>query len=75
VHRLTESLAEEWKGKVRVNAILPSTLDTPANRADMPKADPAAWVSPAEAAAVILFLVSDAASAVTGALLPVMGRV
>jgi NAD(P)-dependent dehydrogenase (short-subunit alcohol dehydrogenase family) len=75
VHRLTESLAEEWKGKVRVNAILPSILDTPANRADMPDADPAAWVSPAEAAAAILFLASDAASAITGALLPVTGRI
>ena len=75
VHRLTEALAEEWKGKVRVNAILPSILDTPANRADMPKADPAAWVSPAEAAEVILFLASGRASAITGALLPVTGRV
>jgi NAD(P)-dependent dehydrogenase (short-subunit alcohol dehydrogenase family) len=75
VHRLTESLAEEWKGKVRVNAILPSILDTPANRADMPNADPTTWVSPSEASAVILFLASDAASAVTGALLPVVGRV
>jgi NAD(P)-dependent dehydrogenase (short-subunit alcohol dehydrogenase family) len=75
VHRLTESLAEEWKGKVRVNAILPSILDTPANRADMPKTDPSVWVSPAEAAAVIVFLASDSASAVTGALLPVTGRV
>jgi NAD(P)-dependent dehydrogenase (short-subunit alcohol dehydrogenase family) len=75
VHRLTESLAEEWKGKVRVNAILPSILDTPANRADMPNGDTTTWVSPSEAAAVILFLVSDAASAVTGALLPVTGRV
>ncbi len=74
VHRLTESLAEEWKGKVRVNAILPSILDTPANRADMPKADWAAWVTPAEAAAAILFLASDQASAITGALLPVTGR-
>jgi NAD(P)-dependent dehydrogenase (short-subunit alcohol dehydrogenase family) len=74
VHRLTESLAEEMKGKVRVNAILPSILDTPANRADMPKADWTAWVSPAEAAAAILFLASDQASAITGALLPVTGR-
>ena len=74
VHRLTESLAEEMKGKVRVNAILPSILDTPANRADMPKADWTAWVSPAEAAAAILFLASDKASAITGALLPVTGR-
>jgi len=75
VHRLTESLAEEWKGRVRVNAILPSILDTPANRADMPKADPSTWVSPAEAAQVILFLASERASAITGALLPVTGRV
>jgi NAD(P)-dependent dehydrogenase (short-subunit alcohol dehydrogenase family) len=75
VHRLTESLAEEWKGKVRVNAILPSILDTPANRADMPNADHSVWVSPTEAAAAILFLVSDGASAITGALLPVTGRV
>ncbi len=75
VHRLTEALAEEWKGKVRVNAILPSILDTPANRADMPGADPAAWVSPAEAAEAILFLASTRASAINGALLPVTGRV
>ncbi len=75
VHRLTEALAEEWKGKVRVNAILPSILDTPANRADIPKADPTAWVSTAEAAEVILFLASPRASAITGALLPVTGRV
>jgi NAD(P)-dependent dehydrogenase (short-subunit alcohol dehydrogenase family) len=74
VHRLTESLAGECRGKVRVNAILPSILDTPANRADVPKADWASWVTPAEAAASILFLVSDQASAITGALLPVTGR-
>jgi NAD(P)-dependent dehydrogenase (short-subunit alcohol dehydrogenase family) len=76
VHRLTESLAEELKGDgITVNAVLPSILDTPANRADMPKADPALWVSPAELSAVILFLASEAASAVTGALVPVTGRV
>jgi NAD(P)-dependent dehydrogenase (short-subunit alcohol dehydrogenase family) len=75
VHRLTEALAAEWKGKITVNAVLPSTIDTPANRASMPKADFAKWVSPKELAEVILFLVSDAASAVTGALLPVSGRV
>lgn len=39
VHRLTEALAAEWKGKVTVNAVLPSTIDTPANRRDMPQAD------------------------------------
>lgn len=75
VHRLTEALAAELKGKVTVNAVLPSTIDTPANRRDMPKADFAAWVSPQELAHVILFLASPEASAVTGALLPVTGRV
>jgi 3-oxoacyl-[acyl-carrier protein] reductase len=75
VHRLTEALAAEWKGKVTVNAVLPSTIDTPANRASMPRADFGKWVTPQELAEVILFLASDAASAVTGALLPVSGRV
>ncbi len=75
VHRLTEALAAEWKGKITVNAVLPSTIDTPANRASMPKADFAKWVTPEELANVILFLSSDAASAVTGALIPVSGRV
>ncbi|HEY5125737.1 MAG TPA: SDR family oxidoreductase [Bradyrhizobium sp.] len=75
VHRLTEALAAEWKGKITVNAVLPSTIDTPANRASMPKADFAKWVTARELADVILFLASDAASAVTGALLPVSGRV
>ena len=75
VHRLTEALAAEWKGRITVNAVLPSTIDTPANRASMPKADFGKWVTPLELAEVILFLVSDAASAVTGALLPVSGRV
>jgi NAD(P)-dependent dehydrogenase (short-subunit alcohol dehydrogenase family) len=75
VHRLTEALAAEWKGKITVNAVLPSIIDTSANRASMPKADFAKWVTPQELAEVILFLVSDAASAVTGALLPVSGRV
>ena len=75
VHKLTEALAQELKGKVCVNAVLPSIIDTPANRADMPKADPKTWVAPAELAAVMLFLASEAASAVTGALVPVPGRV
>jgi 3-oxoacyl-[acyl-carrier protein] reductase len=75
VHRLTEALAAEWKGKITVNAVLPSTIDTAANRASMPKADFAKWVRPEELAEVVLFLASDAASAVTGALLPVNGRV
>jgi len=75
VHRLTEALAAEHKGKITVNAVLPSTIDTAANRASMPKADFSKWVTPQELAEVILFLVSDAASAVTGALIPVSGRV
>src|SRR5690606_31811438 len=75
VHKLTESLAQELKGKVRVNAVLPTTLDTPQNRKDMPDADPSRWVQPDELARVMLFLASEAASAVTGALLPVAGRV
>lgn len=75
VHRLTESLAEELKGRVTVNAVLPSIIDTPTNRADMPDADVAAWVTPGEVAQAILWLSSEAASGVTGALLPVSGRV
>ena len=76
VAKLTEALAEELKGRgITVNAVLPSIIDTPANRADMPKADFDAWVSPQQLGEVIVFLLSDKASAVTGALLPVTGRV
>jgi NAD(P)-dependent dehydrogenase (short-subunit alcohol dehydrogenase family) len=76
VAKLTESLAEELKDTaVTVNAVLPSIIDTAANRADMPKADVSRWVAPADLAAVILFLADDAARAVTGALIPVTGRV
>ncbi len=76
VHRLTESLAEEMKDStVTVNAVLPSILDTPQNRTDMPDADPKTWVAPADLAAVMLFLASPASRAITGALIPVTGRV
>jgi len=76
VHSLTEALAEELKGDgVTVNAVLPSILDTPTNRKDMPKADFGAWVAPADLAEVMLFLASEEARAVTGALIPVTGRV
>ncbi|WP_313441884.1 SDR family NAD(P)-dependent oxidoreductase [Novosphingobium sp.] len=72
VHRLTEALAEELAGTgVTVNAVLPSIIDTPTNRADMPDADFSTWVQPQAIADVIGFLASDAARAVTGALIPV----
>lgn len=76
VSRLTEALADEMKDKgVRVNAVLPTIIDTPANRKDMPDADFSKWVSPDALADAILFLLSDKARAITGALLPVSGRV
>ena len=76
VHRLTESLAEELKPLgITVNAVLPSIIDTPANRADMPDADMSTWVTPTSLAGVMLFLGSEAAKDVTGALIPVTGRV
>jgi NAD(P)-dependent dehydrogenase (short-subunit alcohol dehydrogenase family) len=76
VARLTEALAEELKPRdITVNAVLPSIIDTPANRADMPDADPAQWVSPRALAEVIAFLLGPRAAAVTGALIPVTGRV
>ena len=76
VARLTEALAEELKDEgVRVNAVLPSILDTPANRKDMPDADFSRWVSAEQLAEVIAFLLSPAATPITGALIPVTGRV
>ncbi|MDP1914195.1 SDR family NAD(P)-dependent oxidoreductase [Brevundimonas sp.] len=76
VHRLTESLAEELKDtSVTVNAVLPSILDTAQNRADMPDADPAKWVAPSDLARVMLFLASPESRAITGALIPVTGKV
>ncbi|MFN3725968.1 MAG: SDR family NAD(P)-dependent oxidoreductase [Allosphingosinicella sp.] len=76
VARLTESLAEELKGRgIRVNAVLPSIIDTPTNRRDMPDADFATWVAPEALARVIAFLLGDAAAPITGALLPVAGPV
>ncbi len=74
VARLTESLAEELKDrKIRVNAVLPSIIDTPANRRDMPDSDPAKWVTPDALAQIIAFLLSDAAAPISGASLPVAG--
>lgn len=75
VARLTESMAAEYKQSgLNINAILPSALDTPQNRAAMPKADFNAWVTPAAMAQVILFLASPAADPINGVLLPVTGR-
>jgi len=75
VLRLTESLAEEEKNAgVRVNAVLPTIIDTPRNRADMPKADFTRWVKPEEIAKAILFLLSGEATAITGAELLISGR-
>jgi NAD(P)-dependent dehydrogenase (short-subunit alcohol dehydrogenase family) len=73
VHRLTESLAAELKDtNITVNAILPSILDTPANRKDIPDADFGTWVKPEAVADVAVFLASKAARAVNGALIPVV---
>ena len=75
VMRLTEAASEEVRRQgVNVNAVLPSLIDTPRNRADMPKADHSAWVSPQSLAKVICFLASDAAADIHGALIPVKGR-
>lgn len=73
--RMVESFADELRSDgVRVNAVLPGTIDTPQNRTAMPDADHATWVRPAQIAEVITFLLSDAASGITGALIPVTGR-
>ena len=76
VARMTEALSQELKSRdITVNAVLPSIIDTVPNRNDMPDADYSTWVTPEALAEVILFLVSDRAAAVTGALIPVTGRV
>jgi len=74
VARLTESLAEEMRGRgVTVNAVLPTTIDTPANRAAIPKANPNNWASPADIAQVVVFLLSARSRAVSGALIATPG--
>jgi NAD(P)-dependent dehydrogenase (short-subunit alcohol dehydrogenase family) len=74
VIRLTETMAAELREKnINVNCVLPTIIDTPENRAAMPKADPGKWVAPKDLAAVIVFLASDAARAIHGAAIPVSG--
>ena len=76
VMRLTEAAAAEVRHQgVNVNAVLPSLIDTPRNRADMPDADFSKWVSPDSVANLVCFLASDAAADIHGALIPIQGRV
>ena len=73
--RLTESMAAELKShNIQVNSVLPSTIDTPENREDMPNADFSKWVTPEQVADVVLFLSSPHANGVTGASVPVFGK-
>jgi NAD(P)-dependent dehydrogenase (short-subunit alcohol dehydrogenase family) len=75
VIRLTESMSAELKLQgINVNCVLPGTIDTPQNRTDMPNSDHSRWVKPASLADVILFLASEAARDVHGAVVPVYGR-
>lgn len=72
--RLVESLAAEVSGtSIRVNGVIPGTIDTPQNRADMPNADPSKWVPPEAVANAILFLASSQADHINGAALPIRG--
>ncbi len=74
VMRITESMAGELRGQgINVNCFLPSIIDTPANRAAMPDADPGLWVSPAQLYGVLSFLCSGASTGIHGALIPVVG--
>jgi len=75
VLNLTETIADETKDyEINVNAVLPSTIDTPANRRDMPEADFSKWVKPEEIARVIVFLSSDDSKPISGAGIPVYGK-
>jgi NAD(P)-dependent dehydrogenase (short-subunit alcohol dehydrogenase family) len=72
---MAQTVAQEvLEHGVRINSILPSTMDTPANRSSMPKADPSKWVSLESASSVIAFLLSEDSRDVSGAALPVYGR-
>ena len=76
VNAMVISLAAELKAEgVRVNAVLPSTIDTPANRKDMPNADPSKWVSPEDIAELLYGLTLPKSKSITGALIPIAGRI
>jgi NAD(P)-dependent dehydrogenase (short-subunit alcohol dehydrogenase family) len=74
VRLLTETIAEENRGGVRANAVMPSVIDTPTNREMMPDADHDSWVDPGEIARVVMALCSDAATPTSGAAVPVYGE-
>jgi NAD(P)-dependent dehydrogenase (short-subunit alcohol dehydrogenase family) len=75
LHGFVRALAAELRGSgVTINAVVPETIDTPANRAAMPGADPTRWASPADVAELVAFLLSDASAVTSGALIPAYGR-
>ncbi|MFC3958766.1 SDR family oxidoreductase [Halovivax cerinus] len=74
IRLLTETLAAENRGTVRANCVMPSVIDTPANREMMPDADQDSWVDPVDIAAVFAFLCSDASLVTSGAAVPVYGE-
>ncbi|QLK25282.1 SDR family oxidoreductase [Natrinema zhouii] len=74
IRLLTETLAEENRGTVRANCVMPSVIDTPMNREMMPDADHDSWVDPLEIADVMAFLCSDGAAVTSGAAVPVYGE-
>ncbi len=75
VVKLVELVAEEYRERgIRANAVAPSIIDTPANRAAMPGADYSRWVAPVEVARAVAFLLGPESSAVCGAVVPVYGR-
>ncbi len=75
LHALIQSVAAEVKGSgITANAVLPSVIDTPGNRAAMPDADPAAWVTPRSIARLLLWLACEASGDVNGALIPIYGK-
>jgi len=73
VRLLTETIAEENRGEVRANAVMPSVIDTPQNREMLPDADHDSWVDPADIARVVLALCSDATPPTSGGAIPVYG--